>query len=392
MFALDPFTILFTTTLTCVVLAAAMYSVHLNFRREVAGVGHWACGLLAMVGAGALFLLRGVFPGILPDAIALPGANAFLMWGIGLSMIGTRRFYGEPGGWWIFHAAWMLELAAVLWWLLAEPNFPHRAAAFSFIVSVFYFDQLRLVWRNRVHHFTSWFFGLLMAVQGLNTFSRGVAALFLEENAADLLRRSALASVYLALANFMALLMTVAFLMLATRKLQMILEQRSTHDPLTGVLNRRGFLQFFNRVRARQQRGDFPLSLMAIDLDHFKQVNDQYGHAQGDKVLVHVAAMIMRTARECDYVARFGGEEFVVLMPDTTLPHAQQLAQRIQSLLRESPQPGLPACTVSIGIAAQQAPGESLDSLFSRADAALYRAKANGRNRAEVAAPASLAA
>lgn len=388
MFALDPFTVLFTTTLTCAVLAAAMVSVHLSFRREVAGVGHWACGLAAMVGAGVLFLLRGK----LPDALALPVANVCLTWGIGLSMIGTRRFFGEPGGWAIFHAAWTLELAAILYWLLVEPNFPHRAAAFSFIVSVFYLDQLRLVWRHRVPHFTSWFFGALLALQCLNTVSRGVAALFMEPDAANLLRSSALANVYLAIANFMALLITVAFLMLATRKLQQILEQRSTHDPLTGVLNRRGFLQFFGRVRARQQRSDSPLSLMAIDLDHFKAINDQYGHAQGDKVLMQVAAVIMRSARQCDVVARFGGEEFVVLMPDTTLAHAQQLAQRIQALLRDSLQAGTPSCTVSIGIAGQHLVSESLDSLLARADHALYRAKANGRNRTEIAGPAPLAA
>jgi len=388
-FALDPFTILFTTTLTCAVLAVAMYSVHLSFRREVAGVGHWAYGLVAMVCAGTSFLLRGA----LPDAVALPAANACLMCGIGLSMVGTRRFYGEPPGWAIFHAAWILELAAILWWLLVEPNFPHRAAAFSFLVSIFYIDQLRMVWRHRTPHFTTWFFGILLALQALNTLTRGVAALFMvEQDAANLMRSSALANVYLALANFMALLMTVAFLMLATRRLQKILEQRSTHDPLTNVLNRRGFLQFFGRVRARQQRIESPLSLMAIDLDLFKSINDHHGHAQGDKVLVHVARVIMRSVRQSDFVARFGGEEFVVLLPDTTLPHAQQLAQRIQALLLESRQPGLPPCTVSIGIAGQQSPDESLDSLLSRADAALYRAKANGRDRTEVAPPPFLAA
>jgi diguanylate cyclase (GGDEF)-like protein len=388
-FALDPFTILFTTTLTCAVLAVAMYSVHLSFRREVAGVGHWAYGLVAMVCAGTLFLLRGA----LPDAVALPAANACLMCGIGLSMVGTRRFYGERPGWATFHAAWILELAAILWWLLVEPNFPHRAAAFSLLVSIFYIDQLRMVWRHRTPHFTTWFFGILLALQALNTLTRGVAALFMvEQDAANLMRSSALANVYLALANFMALLMTVAFLMLATRRLQKILEQRSTHDPLTNVLNRRGFLQFFGRVRARQQRIESPLSLMAIDLDLFKSINDHHGHAQGDKVLVHVARVIMRSVRQSDFVARFGGEEFVVLLPDTTLPHAQQLAQRIQALLLESRQPGLPPCTVSIGIAGQQSPDESLDSLLSRADAALYRAKANGRDRTEVAPPPFLAA
>jgi len=390
MFALDPFTILFMTTLTCVAMAGAMYSMHVSFRREVAGVGHWAAGLLAMVCAGVLFMLRNQ----LPETIALAGANLCLTWGIGLSMVGTRRFYGEPAGWAIFHAAWVLELLACLWWLLAEPSFPRRVMAFSFIVSVFYLDQLRLAWRYRTRHFTSWFFGILLAAQAGTVLTRGVAAIVAHASSADLMRGSALANVYLAVANFMALLLTVAFLMLATRKLQKILEQRSTHDPLTGALNRRGFLQCFSRARARQQRSDavLPLSLMAIDLDHFKAINDQYGHAQGDKVLVHVAAAIMRTARQCDYVARFGGEEFIVLLPDTPLHHAQQLALRIQSALREGATAGLPACTVSIGIASQHVAAESLDSLLSRADAALYRAKANGRNRAELAVPPAMAA
>ncbi|WP_431476783.1 GGDEF domain-containing protein [Massilia eburnea] len=146
---------------------------------------------------------------------------------------------------------------------------------------MFYIDQLRLAWRHRTPHFTSWLFGILLALQVLNVLTRGVAAIFISGEVADLMQRSPLVNVYLALANFMALLLTVAFLMLATRKLQKILEQRSTHDPLTGVLNRRGFLQCFSAVRARRQRHAAPLSLMALDLDLFKAINDQHGHAQG---------------------------------------------------------------------------------------------------------------
>jgi diguanylate cyclase (GGDEF)-like protein len=101
---------------------------------------------------------------------------------------------------------------------------------------------------------------------------------------------------------------------------------------------------------------------------------------------------VARSVRQCDFVARFGGEEFVVLLPETALPQAQQLAQRIQRHLHGCQQSGLPPCTVSIGISSQQAPGETLDSLLSRADTALYRAKENGRNRTEIAPPTPLAA
>ena len=381
-FALDPFTIMFVTTLTCVALAGAMASVHLSFRREVEGAGHWALGLVGMAAAGTIFLLRGR----LYDEVALPLANLMLTAGVGLSMVGTRRFYGQPPGWRLFHLCWLAELSAVVWWLFVEPNFPRRVAAFSFVVAVFYVDQLRLLWRFRTRHFTSWFFGVLLALQAATVLTRGVAALTLSVDSVNLLRNNPLANFYLAFANFMAILLTVAFLMLATRRLQMILEQRSTQDPLTGVLNRRGFLQQYLQVKARQERSGAALSLMAIDLAHFKAINDRHGHALGDKVLVHVASVVMENARKVDIVARFGGEEFVVLLPETALAPAQQLAQRIQAALRRATPAQLPACTVSIGIASQQQVGESLDSLLSRADAALYRAKDHGRDRIEVAA------
>jgi diguanylate cyclase (GGDEF)-like protein len=281
---------------------------------------------------------------------------------------------------------WALNLAAMAWWMFVQPSFAMRVAAFSFIVSVFYIDQLRQLWQRGERHFASWLFGALLAVQTAVVLTRGVAAMVSGAQTVDLMRNSSLANVYLAVSNFMALLLTVGFLVLATRRLQRVLEKRSTPDPLTEVLNRRGFGEAYARARARQRRGAGALALMAIDLDHFKAVNDQHGHAEGDRVLVKVATVIKRTLRENDSVARFGGEEFIVLLPDTSLPRAQQAAARIQALLAEVERP---CCTISIGIASQAAGDESLDSVLARADAALYRAKESGRNRVEIAALAA---
>jgi diguanylate cyclase (GGDEF)-like protein len=212
-----------------------------------------------------------------------------------------------------------------------------------------------------------------------------VAALLSGARTVDLMRDSALANLYLAVANFMVLMLTVAFMTMATRRLQTILERRSTHDPLTGVLNRRGFAVLYERVRVQLRRSERPLTLMSIDLDFFKTVNDRHGHMMGDRVLVHVARVISQSLRESDDVARFGGEEFVVLLPEAELPSALQVAERIRAALRTCPDHALPVCTVSIGIGTQRSGRETLDSLLARTDAALYRAKQLGRNRVEMA-------
>ena len=394
MLSLDVKTILFMTALMCAAMAVVMFAMHRSFRREVQGLGHWAAGLALMVVAGALFALQGAQAsqsphGTLQQSLLLILANLGLVCGIGLSMAGTRAFYGQPPAWRLWHAMWVLDLLAMVWWLTVQPNFSLRAAAFSFIVSVFYIDQLRQVWQRGERHFVSWFFGVLLALQTIAVLTRGVAALTVGAPTVDLLRNSSLANAYLAVSNFMALLLTVGFLMLATRRLQRVLEKRSTHDPLTEVLNRRGFSEAYARARARQRRGAGALALMAIDLDHFKAVNDKHGHIEGDRVLVKVAGVICRSLRENDSVARFGGEEFIVLLPDTSLARAQQVAERIQAQLGMAEQP---CCTVSIGIASHAPGDESLDSLLARADAALYRAKENGRNRVEIAAAAAMVA
>jgi diguanylate cyclase (GGDEF)-like protein len=124
---------------------------------------------------------------------------------------------------------------------------------------------------------------------------------------------------------------------------------------------------------------------MSIDLDHFKSINDRFGHGTGDRVLRHVACQIGEALRESDSVARFGGEEFVVLLPDTRQALALGVAARIRASLREGRDPQLPPYTVSIGVACQATPAETLEALLARADVALYRAKANGRDRIELA-------
>ena len=377
---LDPRTIMLMTTLMCGAMTIVMFSVYRSFRREVDGLGHWAAGLLLLVCASLLFGTHGM----LPDVVSLLGANASLLLGIGLSMLGTEKFYGQKPSLRFYALACGVGTAGLAWWLLVDADFSVRVAIFSLTVFLFYARQAQLVWSHGERHFSSLFFGGLMLLQAVVVVTRGVSALLQGGvSLVDMLAAGTRASLYLAAANFMALLLTVAFMTVATRRLQTILERRSTHDPLTQVLNRRGFGDAYAREKAKLRRYRRPLTLLSIDLDYFKLINDRHGHAVGDQVLSHVAFVISGALRESDCVARFGGEEFVVLMPDMAPHHALSAAERIRTLLCAPNGQGLPPCTVSIGVACQASEHEELEQLLSRADTALYQAKENGRDRIE---------
>ena len=165
------------------------------------------------------------------------------------------------------------------------------------------------------------------------------------------------------------------------------LEQLAQTDPLTQLLNRRALTERITAEMERALRYDSTLALLMIDLDHFKKVNDTYGHLVGDDVLRDVGQLLSDTIRGSDIVARYGGEEFLVLLPETDDDGSEKFANRIREAVeehlfaRESLAEPL-RLTASIGVAVYPAARiESVEDLFARADAALYRAKADGRNR-----------
>jgi diguanylate cyclase (GGDEF)-like protein len=174
------------------------------------------------------------------------------------------------------------------------------------------------------------------------------------------------------------------------RRLEQLVEERTaelrilaTTDALTGTLNRRRFFEEAEEERARAQRYKHPLSVAMLDLDHFKSINDRFGHAVGDEALRRSAAIMKRVVRRQDRVGRYGGEEFGVLFPETGLEEAASVAERLRrEIAGEELRAGerVVALRVSCGVAACRA-DESIEETFKRADAALYEAKVGGRNR-----------
>ncbi len=161
-------------------------------------------------------------------------------------------------------------------------------------------------------------------------------------------------------------------------------------DPLTGVYNRRYFLDQAAQECQRAQRYHHPTSLIMMDLDHFKQINDSFGHTAGDQVLRFVIAACRENLRAADLLARFGGEEFIILLPETPLEQAHLIAERIRQSIVPAQvitSEGPVQVRVSLGVASSDEQTWLVDDLIKRADQALYQAKALGRNRTQVWMP-----
>lgn len=181
-------------------------------------------------------------------------------------------------------------------------------------------------------------------------------------------------------------LIVLGLLLKVIKHYQSELEGIAWRDPLTSLLNRRAFAERYEGIRNKHQRSGGPLSLLIVDIDHFKEINDQHGHHTGDQVLKEIATILNDVIRPSDLVARWGGDEFLLLLSDTDMANAQLIAERIRNRIICSPElksvtdKGL---TASIGVAEQRS-GYNLDLHVQQADAGLYRAKKEGRNSVQL--------
>jgi diguanylate cyclase (GGDEF)-like protein len=167
-------------------------------------------------------------------------------------------------------------------------------------------------------------------------------------------------------------------------KLVQELERLANTDSLTGIWNRRYLLMIAEQEIKRSQRYNCSFAVLLIDIDHFKKINDTYGHSVGDKVIISMTQTVINNLRQVDCFGRFGGEEFVVLLPETDIDEAVIVAERIRENIQHKSivvQEQTISITISIGVSSYKIGEESIDTILQRADQGLYQAKKQGRNR-----------
>ena len=381
----DPATLVFTFfTAQCAGTVALTAVWFIN--RQVPGIGCWVLAR-AVLGLGLLlFLLRLEIP---LAASALISTSLILI-GHFLAIAGSRRFMERPQlplrG---IVAFFILYMPLLGYFAAAHPDSPIRHIIVSVAMAGVSFlnawslspDRDSVVQVSaRVMAGIYGFTGLLyvgrvgyqlaaLAGHPIIDPTTDVVLVMLEGTAASVL----IASTYITM---------------VTEHLQADLRQQAETDPLTGLFNRRAFDRLARRDVQTARRHHDPTFLLFLDLDRFKSVNDRFGHQAGDRVIVGLAETITACIRDTDLSARFGGEEFAVLLPRTSLESAKTVAERIRQSLESRTFEGEGVAfsvTISIGMAALDGGQDDLSGLMHRADQALYRAKENGRNRVVIA-------
>lgn len=372
--ALDPRSLIAMACLIALVMAVVLGFMRRYYPPNIQGLGYWAWTPLVWLTGGVFFV---VAQGAWFDLLRLLG-NALVIGGFVLFSIGCRRFFAQPSAWKSVLVVWLVSVLAMAWFSWGYPSFALRVALATLAMLCLDAAILWFLLRHGNRNFPVRMVQLTLLLH-LGISIVRLQGLFSPDAVTDLMAASAVQTYYLGANVLVVLLLCIGAVLMATDRVRTELEHIASHDVLTGTLNRRAILGFCADEHERSQRYGQPFSLMMIDLDHFKIVNDTHGHQHGDRVLAHFAQCTSAALRRADRLGRYGGEEFLVLLPSTATETALPVAERIRAALSTG---HALDCTASIGITQWQGPQDSLDAMLARADAALYRTKAQGRDQA----------
>lgn len=355
-----------------------------KYSSNVKGVGHWAvANLLLSVGFGFSYS----FSSTLPSEHAWPVivAAILIVCGLTLQYSGIQRFKEKPINWKFAIGAVAAITLSGIWFAGVHNDVMARAITNSLVFGLVFAACARelLIPAESPLRIAYWLTGVSYACLSLLVFAR---AFILWQSSAEsygLFKNipiNPLTFLGICLLQFATMF---GLILMLDYRLVGELRRLASLDPLTGAFNRRRLEEEAARLQARSVRTGDPMAVMMIDVDHFKLVNDRYGHHVGDEVLKHVARTISAAIRTDDYFARYGGEEFCILLPQTSKDEAYRLAERLRKVYADNPfvfDGQSLRSTISIGIADSIEAGQEFRSLVVAADQALYEAKQAGRN------------
>lgn len=348
------------------------------------GLGHWAGA--SVLGTGALLMIA--MRNIVPEWLALSLAQLLIAVCFILTWDGFRRFVGRTP---LSQPTLTVLIVFVIGLIVTShvlQSLTLRASSNALWITLFSAMVAReLLSAARPREIAMRVSGWLYAISAVLFLARGFAVAA-NDTIVDPWNPDGLAALPLFWWLCFTMGATLGMVLMASERLQRELDHQASRDPLTGALNRRALSMFAEKELARSRRNGQPLSVLMMDLDHFKAINDHLGHRGGDEILCRFVSASHRVLRTEDVFCRLGGEEFLALLPGIASEQALLVAERIRSAYRSEMENitalSLPfVATVSIGIS-QFRPEEEIDDVIHRADAALYQAKANGRNRCEM--------
>lgn len=377
--AIDLRTFILINGIMAILMGMVLWFQSRAYPKSILGLRRWAIGQFIGFVSTALFSLQGTLPLLWSSALA----NVLLVSAELMLLYGTVRHYGQH-----LHRALAPCLYAVciplfVWLSTDSAYYLYRLLTVCLILGGLFLTHAYVVWKHGDQKFAARFTLTVLLLLSSVMVTRAVTAV-ITPPVQNLLAPSPVQALYLASFSLGLLLLAIGGILLASQRLHYELEQLASKDGLTGAYNRRALFELGENEVARVQRQKSSLALLMLDLDHFKTINDAHGHQMGDQVLAEFAQRLQSVLRKPAILGRYGGEEFVVLLPETSPDEARLVAQRLLEVAAS--QSVLPHCTVSIGLASfQHAGDDTLQALISRADAALYRAKRLGRNRVEEA-------
>jgi diguanylate cyclase (GGDEF)-like protein len=370
-----------------VVLGAIMNLIR-QTRKTYPGFGLWTAGTTAYA-LGFLFIsLRN----IIPDIFSVVLAGVFILSAALCFWEGTRRFRGKE----VRKTPLVLLVVGYTlfqsYFTFVNNDVGVRIIIYSLLVAAIYGAIAWELFRKVPHalRFSSWFTGSLFVLYSIFMVFRGILTELLPP-LHDLLEPNVLQAMTFLLAIFFGIAWTFGFVMLNSERLeadlrgaQDKLQKMATTDFLTGIANVRLFSEAGEREVHRAHRYKRPLVLLMIDLDHFKKVNDKYGHAIGDEILVAFAGICKKCLRKTDIFGRLGGEEFAIILPETDINGGSKFAERLRAIIEKSRikvEGKTFHITVSIGVTGLLPDDKQLETALKRADDTMYEAKRKGRNQ-----------
>ena len=375
---LDLRTIFVTGALTCFIIGALQLMTFATGRFTRSPVW-WGVSSLC-IGAG---LLGAAFRGTIPDIVSIEFANTIMLAGCLLLLFGIRNFAGRELNWFGFGVVLL-----GIWTLLAlSPGTEGYSTRVMVVATVMALcdaaivrEAVRLGRQERLR--SAWLLAALF-MPTVVIYAGRITLAALDQVGTTLFPTDSGATGWLAATGVsFVILRGQALLLLAAERSNRILATLARRDPLTGAMNRSGLEQWL----ARQASGEQRAALLLIDIDHFKQLNDTLGHAEGDRILRLFATAVQEQLRSTDILARQGGDEFAIILPDIGVREAVRVAERLRGAFRDKvsdlAEIGLQP-TLSIGVAEVALGGRELDDLLVEADEALYRAKRLGRDRVQ---------